>query len=77
MAFIDSKTFKAHSEITVPEVEDRSFECDDLIAPIISLLNQKGYKTNYCCAGHPYPHYEEMYILLYEDNIHMGTNRIR
>ena len=67
MAFIDSKTFKPHAEITVPEVEARSFECDDLIAPVISILNQKGYETNFCCAGHPYPNYEEMYLLLYED----------
>ena len=67
MAFIDTKTLKVHHEITVPEVEHRSFECDDLIAPIISVLNKKGYKTNFCCAGHPYPHYEDMYILHYED----------
>lgn len=68
MAYIDKKTFKPYSEITVSEVEKRSFECDDLIAPIISILNQKGYKTSFCCAGHPYPHYEEMYVLVYEDN---------
>ena len=67
MAHIDTKTFKPYSEITVPEVEHRSFECDDLIAPVISILNQKGYKTNFCCAGHPYPNYEEMYLFVYED----------
>jgi hypothetical protein len=67
MAYIDTKTFKPHAEISVPEVEARSFECDDLIAPVISLLNQKGYKTNFCCAGHPYPNYEEMYLFVYED----------
>ena len=67
MAYIDRKTYKAHAEITVPEVERRSFECDDLIAPLISLLNQKGYKTRFCCSGHPFPHYDEMYLLVYED----------
>lgn len=29
-----------------------SYPVDDLMAPIISLLNQKGYKTNWCCSGH-------------------------
>lgn len=68
MAYIDRKTFKPYSDISVSEVEQRSFDCDDLIAPVISILNQKGYVTNFCCAGHPYPQYEEMYVLLYEDN---------
>lgn len=30
---------------------DRYIECDDLIAPIISILNQKGYTTRKCCQG--------------------------
>ena len=67
MAYIDRKTFKPYSDISVSEVEQRSFNCDDLIAPVISILNQKGYKTRFCCAGHPYPQYEEMYVVLYED----------
>lgn len=29
------------------------FQVDDLIAPVISLLNRKGYKTAFCCSGHP------------------------
>lgn len=28
------------------------FEVDELFAPIISLLNKKGYKTLFCCSGH-------------------------
>ena len=66
MSFIDSSTFEVYSEVTTPKVEQRSFECDDLIAPIISLLNKKGYKTKFCCAGHPYSHYTEMYLLVYD-----------
>jgi len=31
------------------------FECDELLAPTISLLNKKGYKTLYCCSGHIKP----------------------
>lgn len=29
-------------------------ELDELIAPTIILLNQKGYTTKYCCSGHWY-----------------------
>ena len=28
------------------------FEVDEEIAETISILNKKGYKTRYCCAGH-------------------------
>lgn len=28
------------------------FECDELFAPTICILNKKGYKTKYCCSGH-------------------------
>lgn len=50
----------------------KEFEVDPKIAHAIVLLNDKGYKTNYCCSGHP----EE----LFKDGIyngityyHMGT----
>ena len=29
-------------------------EVDDLLLPAISILNKKGYHTNYCCSGHLY-----------------------
>lgn len=58
MAFINRETY----EIFVPcMIGDNSigdiklfFEVDDLIAPIISILNKKGYYTEYCCQGHPF-----------------------
>lgn len=28
------------------------FDIDELMIPAISVLNKKGYKTTYCCAGH-------------------------
>lgn len=40
-------------ELNEDKIYDRlSYPVDDLMAPIISLLNQKGYTTNYCCSGH-------------------------
>jgi len=30
----------------------KGIELDELIIPIISILNKKGYKTKYCCSGH-------------------------
>lgn len=36
-----------------PLYEDRSFEIDDDIWPVIRILWDKGYQTRYCCAGHP------------------------
>ena len=67
MAYIDTRTFDIYSEVTVSEVERWSFECDDLIAPAIKALNKKGYKTVSCCTGHPYPRYQEMYLMVYGD----------
>ena len=32
-----------------------SFECDELIAPLIVKLNNMGFKTKACCSGHAYP----------------------
>ncbi len=28
-------------------------DIDELIAPTIQVLNQKGYTTRFCCSGHP------------------------
>lgn len=54
MAIIHSRTFDIYSVTPNQKVLEESFECDDLIAPIIRALNLKGYKTVFCCAGHPY-----------------------
>lgn len=33
----------------------KCFECDELIAPIVAVLNAKGYRTIYSCQGHYHP----------------------
>ena len=48
MVYIDKQNFN----ISVDKV-DNSFECDDMIADTVSLLNRKGYTTKYSCSGHP------------------------
>lgn len=49
MLYIDKETY----DIVMNKKNDESyFECDDNMAPIISILNKKGYKTAYCCEGH-------------------------
>ncbi|RYI30454.1 hypothetical protein EVU96_08560 [Bacillus infantis] len=42
-------------------------ELDELIAPTIILLNQKGYITKFCCSGHWYDSHIAPYIYFYED----------
>ncbi len=51
MAYININTYDI---LELPEKDDLDdyFECDEFIAPIISLLNKKGYKTKFCCEGH-------------------------
>ena len=38
-------------------------EIDELYIVIIKILNQKGYKTAYCCSGHIYENLPQSYIL--------------
>lgn len=55
MAYINKNDFHIVNYVSDRILKCDYFECDDLIAPAISLLNQKGYKTNFCCSGHPFP----------------------
>jgi len=34
------------------DTHHEAFECDNLMAPILALLNSKGYATAYSCQGH-------------------------
>lgn len=42
-------------------------QIDKLMLPIIRELNEKGYKTTGCCAGHLYENYLSIYICFAED----------
>ena len=59
MAYIHKKTFDILQESNIDDFLDDYFECDDLIALPIQILNQKGYKTRFCCCGHPFEKIDE------------------
>lgn len=48
-SIIDKITFEV---CTHAEDHPKVFVCDKLIAPVIALLNKKGYKTFASCSGH-------------------------
>lgn len=48
-SIIDKKTFEV---CTHAEDHPNVFVCDKPIAPVIALLNKKGYKTVASCSGH-------------------------
>ena len=48
-SIIDKATFEV---CTHAEDHPNVFVCDKQIAPVISLLNKKGYKTFASCSGH-------------------------
>ena len=54
MAYMDLKTFEIWAESNIGGFHDEQIEIDEVIAPIIRELNLKGYKTKFCCSGHPY-----------------------
>ena len=52
MACMHKETFQIlHNDYRI--LPDGYVEIDELMAPIIQVLNQKGYTTKYCCSGHP------------------------
>lgn len=54
MAYINKNDFSIVGYVDNYVLAKDYFECDDLIAPAISLLNKKGYTTEFCCSGHPF-----------------------
>ncbi len=63
MLSIDCENFDIIDPIVDPDdlgFGVSAFDCDDLMAPIISELNKRGYYTQWCCQGH-YIEYAERY----------------
>ena len=61
MSYIHNITGDVYHDVEVEEARDEFFECDELIAPIISMLIKKGFRTQFCCSGHAYPTIEDYY----------------
>lgn len=62
MSYIHKITGDVYHDILADDIrEEEFFECDEMIAPIISILNKKGFKTQFCCSGHAYPSIEDYY----------------
>ena len=54
MTYYDLKTNEIWAESNIDGFHDEHIEIDELIAPLIRELNIKGYKTKFCCSGHPF-----------------------
>ena len=55
MTIMHKETFDIyHNNQNLP---DGCVEIDELIAPVIQVLNRKGYITRFCCSGHPVDRY--------------------
>ena len=58
MSYMHKETFEIFNPLgTIQNPDDDNWNCfyvDDLIAPAVQALNRKGYKTEFCCAGHPF-----------------------
>lgn len=59
MPYLSEDMFDIRGELTTDENPKSFFEIDELMIPIIQVLNLKGYKTFACCSGHPYEEIED------------------
>ena len=61
MADMNLKTMEIWAESNIDGFHDEHIEIDEVIAPVIRELNLKGYKTKFCCSGHPYTSLNEAF----------------
>lgn len=52
--YIGTKTFEIYGSINDERISEPLFECDELMAPTIQILNRLGFATQSCCSGHIY-----------------------
>lgn len=50
--YIGKQSYNLYQSKNDVRIQEDVFEVDEFIAPIISLLNKKGYITTACCSGH-------------------------
>lgn len=63
MVLIHKQTFDILKSIPDESELENYFSCDEEIAPVISLLNKKGYTTTFCCSGHLYDEITDTLII--------------
>lgn len=61
MAYFNPDTFQICADSNIDGYLDDFVEIDEVIAPLIRELNRRGYKTDYCCSGHPLRAYNELF----------------
>jgi hypothetical protein len=53
MGFMCNKCYSIYNEGNIcSKCNSKLIEIDNLLTPIVSMLNKKGYKTLSCCSGH-------------------------
>jgi hypothetical protein len=63
MAYMHKETFDiVHGNYVEGQTEEHYFEVDEMIALPIQVLNRKGYRTRFSCAGHPFREISELYM---------------
>lgn len=54
MSYLCLNCYKVYKNKPKKNCCSNAIEIDDFMIPSIVLLNQKGYKTEFCCSGHIY-----------------------
>ncbi len=70
MMYIDTKTFEVIGDLSDTRISAPLFECDELLAPTISILNKLGFTTEFCCSGHAYEYKEKGKLTPYWRDAH-------
>lgn len=70
MAYMHRETFDIIQGSNIDSFLDDYFDIDDYIAKPIQTLNRKGYRTKYCCSGHPFDDIFESYYSGEEQDPH-------
>lgn len=72
MAYLNLKNLKLYNNIYTIKNDRNIVYVDDLIAPLIQLLNKKGYITEFCCSDHAIDSYLVDLPIRYESKNHEG-----